>query len=244
MVGKRTVNRGSLKSIAPKKSDKINFIGYADDFVITGASKELLENKIKPQIINFLQERGLTLSEEKTLVTHINDGFDFLGFNLRKYKGKLLTKPCKNNVLLFVRHVRKIIKKHPTIAAGDLIRMLNPKLRGWANYYRHSVAKQTFSYVDCQLFRSLSRWANRRHPNKGKRWIASKYFLANSEGWQFQGTQKIFGINQPIYIEILGYLPIRRHVKIQGQATRYDPEFEDYFFRRKLKLTGRLETCK
>ena len=90
-----------VKSVARKTGDRVNFIGYADDFVITGASKEVLVNNIKPQLISFLEERGLTLSEEKTHVTHINDGFDFLGFNLRKYKGKLLIKPSKSNVLSF-----------------------------------------------------------------------------------------------------------------------------------------------
>ena len=91
-----------VKTIARKTGDRVNFIGYADDFVITGTSKEVLVNNIKPQLISFLEERGLTLSEEKTHVTHINDGFDFLGFNLRKYKGKLLIKPSKSNVLSFL----------------------------------------------------------------------------------------------------------------------------------------------
>jgi RNA-directed DNA polymerase len=89
-----------VKSITRKTGDRINFIGDADDFVITGTSQEVLLNEIKPQLIGFLQERGLTFSEEKTHITHINEGFDFLGFNLRKYKGKLLIKPSKSNALL------------------------------------------------------------------------------------------------------------------------------------------------
>ena len=117
-----------VKSIARKTGDKINFIGYADDFVITGTSKEVLTNEIKPQLIHFLQERGLTLSEEKTHITHINDGFDFLGFNVRKYNGKLLIKPSKSNVLSFLRNMREFIRKHLTIPVNDLIKMMNPKL--------------------------------------------------------------------------------------------------------------------
>ncbi|MCP3965294.1 MAG: group II intron reverse transcriptase/maturase, partial [Lentisphaerae bacterium] len=113
-----------VKQMAPKKADKINCISYADDFIITGASKELLENKIKPLVKQFLQERGLELSEEKTKITHISEGFDFLGFNIRKYKEKLLIKPAKQNVLSFVRNIKAVIKKHPTIAAGELIRIL------------------------------------------------------------------------------------------------------------------------
>jgi RNA-directed DNA polymerase len=98
-----TVLEQLIKSIARKSGDEINFIGYADDFVITGTSKEVLTNEIKPQLINFLQERGLTLSEERT---HITDGFDFLGFNVRKYNDKLLIKPSKNNVLLSLGNMR------------------------------------------------------------------------------------------------------------------------------------------
>ncbi|EJG0966868.1 group II intron reverse transcriptase/maturase, partial [Vibrio parahaemolyticus] len=92
-----------IKSTALKMGARANFIGYADDFVVTCSSKEVLVNDIKPLIAGFLAERGLTLSEEKTKVTHIDDGFDFLGFNHRKYKGKLLIKPSKSNTLLFLR---------------------------------------------------------------------------------------------------------------------------------------------
>ncbi len=228
-----------VKSIAPKKSDKIHFVGYADDFIITGASKEVLINEIKPQLINFLQKRGLTLSEEKTHVTHINDGFDFLGFNLRKYKDKLLIKPSKCNVLSFVKKLRELIRTHPTIAVNDLIKMMNPKLRGWANYYCHSVAKQTFKYVDNQMFLALWRWANRRHPNKGKRWIANKYFLNRSKRWRFHGKQKIADMDCAMYLEEIAYIPIKRHRKIKSDATPYDPEYEAYLNERKLSKGSR-----
>jgi len=117
------------------KTDKINFVRYADDFIITGISKEVLEQKIRPAIVQFLTERGLTLSEEKTLITHIDQGFDFLGFNVRKYNSKLLIKPSKKSVKTFVEGLRTIIKSNPTVKTESLIRLLNPKLRGWANYY-------------------------------------------------------------------------------------------------------------
>jgi len=99
--------------------------------VITGSSKELLENKIKPAVIAFLKERGLSLSEEKTKITHINDGFNFLGFNLRKYKGKLLIKPAKENINIFLSKIRKTIKANATATTLNLIRILNPIMQGW-----------------------------------------------------------------------------------------------------------------
>jgi len=225
-----------VKQAAPKKADKINFISYADDFVITGASKELLESKIKPLVEEFLRERGLRLSQEKTRITHISEGFDFLGFNIRKYKDKLLIKPAKANVLSFVRNIKAIIKKHPTMAAGDLIRILNPKLRGWANYYRHSVAKQTFGYVDCQVFKSLYRWAKRRHPNKSTGWIVRKYFRTGlSPKWKFQGVSA----QEHQFLFDMASVPIKRHLKIKGDANPYDPNYVEYFQRRSRRKLGR-----
>jgi RNA-directed DNA polymerase len=82
----------ALKAVT-KERDRVHLITYADDFVITGATREILEHTVKPLVINFIKERGLELSEEKTLITHIDNGFDFLGFNIRKYNGKLLIKP-------------------------------------------------------------------------------------------------------------------------------------------------------
>jgi len=223
----------TVKQAAPKKADKINFISYADDFVITGASKEVLESKIKPLVKEFLRERGLELSEEKTKITHINQGFDFLGFNIRKYKDRLLIKPEKQNVLSFVRNIKGIIKKHATIAAGDLIKMLNPKIIGWGNFYRHSVASRTFSYVDSQIFKSLYRWTKRRHPNKSKTWIVKKYFqVGGTLNWKFHGQLKIEGRKPHLQIAQMVTIPIRRHLKIQGGANPYDTNYDDYFQRR------------
>lgn len=228
-----------VKSVARKTGDRVNFIGYADDFVITGTSQEVLVNEIKPQLIGFLKERGLTLSEEKTHVTHIDDGFDFLGFNLRKYKGKLLIKPSKSNVLSFLSNLRELIKKYATIPVNDLIKILNPKLRGWANYYRHCVAKRTFDYVSHQLFWLLWRWAVRRHPTKNKDWVRRKYYMNRTGGWQFHGWQKIANMDCHFNLVQIAQIPIKRHVKIMSKATPYDPFYEPYLKERKPKKQGR-----
>ena len=161
---------------AAAHNQKINVIRYADDFVITGASKEVLEARIKPAVVAFLKERGLELSEEKTHITHIKDGFDFLGFNVRKYSGKMLIKPSKAAVKRFLDDIRELIKSIATGRTAELIRRLNIKLSGWANYYRHVVAKRTFAYVDTQVFRALWAWTKRRHPNKSAQWKKNRYF--------------------------------------------------------------------
>ena len=228
-----------VKSIARKTGNRVNFIGYADDFVITGSSQEVLVNEIKPQLIGFLQERGLTLSDEKTHITHINDGFDFLGFNIRKYNGKLLIKPSKSNVLSFLSNLREFIRKHPTIPVNDLIKILNPKLRGWANYYRHCVAKQVFGYVGHQLFWLLWRWAVRRHPSKSKDWVRRKYYLDDKGQWQFHGWQKIANMDCRFNLVQIAQTLIQRHVKIRSAATPYDPEYAAYLGTRKRAKEGR-----
>ena len=136
-----------LKSLGGKYP-AVNCIRYADDFVITGKTKELLEGEIKPLVEQFLRKRGLELSPTKTVVTQVTQGFDFLGQNVRRYpNGKLLIKPSKNNVKRFLAGIRETIKAALGKSAADLINQLNPKIRGWANYHRHVVSKGTFDRV-------------------------------------------------------------------------------------------------
>jgi RNA-directed DNA polymerase len=215
-------------------NQKVYVVRYADDFIITGASKEVLEMKVKPAVVAFLKERGLELSEEKTRITHIDDGFDFLGFNVRKYAGKLLIKPSKKAIKSFLERIRETIKANVATKTEDLIRQLNAKLRGWSNYFRHVVAKKTFGYVDDQVYRALITWINRRHPNKSARWKRQRYF--RSEGrrnWVFFASVRDAS-GQVTCLDLFQAMsvPIVRHIKIQAQATPYDPAFTDYFARR------------
>jgi RNA-directed DNA polymerase len=225
----------AAKQAAPKWPDKVNTIEYADDFIITGASKEILEDKVKPAVKAFLKERGLELSEEKTKITHIDDGFDFLGFNIRKYKDKLLTKPAKSNVLKFVKKIKEIIEKNKTTASGDLIAILNPKIRGWGNYYRHAVSAKTFSYVDYKIYNALFKWAKRRHHNKNLTWIVRKYYnMGKGLEWKFHGWCKLKGGDRKYQQLVhLQEVPIRRHIKVKMDANPYDPCYADYFKKRR-----------
>src|SRR5699024_10026844 len=128
---------------------KVNLVRYADDFIITGESRELLESQVKPLVEAFMTERGLMLSPEKTVITNICDGFDFLGFNIRRYSnGKFLIKPSQKNVKTFLDKVRRIIKHSKASTQQELIGKLNPIIRGWALYHAHNASKQTFSMVD------------------------------------------------------------------------------------------------
>jgi len=222
------------KSAAPK-GQKVHVVKYADDFIITGATKAVLEEQVEPAVAAFLRERGLELSPEKTRITHIEVGFDFLGFNVRKYQGKLLIKPAKGSVKAFLSSIRELIKSRATAKTGELIRQLNPKIRGWANYYRHVVSQRTFDHVDHQVSRALWAWIKRRHPNKSVAWRQKRYFRREgNRNWVFSApVRNPQGDARQLDLFRAASLPITRHVKIRGAAIPYDPAFSDYLARRK-----------
>lgn len=203
----------------------------ATHLIITGNSKEWLEHEVKPAVVEFLAERGLVLSPEKTKITHIKNGFDFLGWNIRKYDDKLLMKPSKANVKAHLDKIREIINGNKTAKQANLIRLLNPVLRGWANYHSHVVAKKTFARVDDGIWSTLWRWAVRRHPNKEARWVKDKYFKSKGlRNWVFAETEKEEDGTQREYILLKeSATPIQRHVKIKADANPHDPKWEPYF---------------
>jgi len=213
----------------------VNLVRYADDFVITGRTKELLEGEIKPLVQQFLHERGLELSPAKTVITHVEKGFDFLGQNVRKYpNGKLLIKPSKKNIKTFLDGIRGNIKAALGMSAADLIGWLNPKIRGWANYHRHVVSKRVFSRVDHSIFIRLWQWARRRHPNKSSRWLKRKYFeQQGGNNWSFFGEScDDDGKPHKVRLLLASSTPIQRHVKIKSAANPYDMAYEPYFEKR------------
>lgn len=211
------------------KSRKYGFARYADDFLVTAETREDLE-AIQPILADWLKLRGLRFNEEKTQIVPIEHGVNFLGFHLRHFGGRCFTFPQKEKVLGFLKGVREWLKTHPTVKAEAVISQLNPMLRGWAHYYKHSASKRVFSYVDDQVWKALWTWALRRHPNKGKRWVAKKYFLSDSTGWTFKAT--VPGRNgQPKVITLhkLRRVPIERHVKVKGPASPDDPGLGQYW---------------
>ena len=211
---------------------KVNLVRYADDFIITGARKELLEDEVRPLVEQFLRERGLELSPEKTCVTHIEDGFDFLGQTVRRFGRKLLIQPSKKNAHVFLEKARGLIRRARGWNQADLIRQLNPVLRGWANYHRHIVAARTFKKVEAALWQSLWRWARRRHHQKSWNWIASRY-------WHRLNGKKVFAVDtgertpegKTVWLKLVNVTEtkVRRHVKIKAAANPFDPQWRNYF---------------
>ena len=213
---------------------RVRLVRYADDFIITGSSKELLEVEVKPCVEAFLARRGLQLSQEKTRITHISEGFDFLGQNVRKYDGKLLIKPSAKNIKAFLGSVRETIRVNRSAKQETLIDLLNPMIRGWANYHRHVVAKKTYAAVDHHIWRALWRWARRRHPNKLPDWIRKKYFRTQGpRHWVFATHARGY-TGEPRTLSLISASDTRivRHVRVKSDANPFDPAWDSYFARR------------
>jgi len=223
----------------------VNLVRYADDFIITGRNKEILEYQVMPLVKEFLSVRGLTLSEEKTKITHIDKGFDFLGFNVRKYDGKLLIKPSKEKVKKFLEKIRETIESNKTCKQDTLIRFLNPKITGWANYYKHCVSSETFSTADHQIFCKILQWSKRRHPMKSTNWVTQKYFhKSENRKWCFMVDYCFKGSKRTLSLKRLSDTKITRYVKTQCDANPYDPEWKEYYDKREtykmlISLKGR-----
>lgn len=192
---------------------RVYFVRYADDFLVITPTREIAE-EARDTLREFLSIRGLELSTEKTLITHINDGFDFLGYNFRKYKGTLLIKPSKKSIQSIVNKIRMILAKAKAWTQDALIKALNPTIRGWVNYHRHNVAKETFKKLDAYLWEVTWQWAKRRHPNKGHKWIARKYWHSKgSRNWVFQTVENT--------ILQFSEASVRRHAFPKLQANPY-----------------------
>ncbi|RQS57811.1 group II intron reverse transcriptase/maturase [Burkholderia sp. Bp8986] len=216
--------------IVRAKRLKVRVVRYADDFVITGTSQEVLESDVKPWVEAFLAQRGLQLSEEKTRIVHINDGFDFLGWNFRKYAGTLLIKPSKKNVQTFYRKVEETISGNKAAKQESMILLLNPMLRGWAQYHSPVVAKQAYTRMEHLVIKRLWRWSKRRHPNKGKDWVKRKYFhTVGNRNWVFAApTVREDGSKGLLEMYQLSGTEIRRHKKVRGDFNPFDPMMEQY----------------
>ena len=210
---------------------KIHFVRYADDFIVTGATEEVLMNVVKPIIVNFLSERGLTLSETKTKITNVYNGFDFLGQNIRKFSnGKLLVKPSKDNFKSVLSKIKQLIRKHWGAPTVILIRRLNSVITGWTNFHKHIVASRYFCDLDRFIWFYLWKWAKRRHAKKGHYWIADNYFkTVGKRKWNFFGT---FDNGKEILLKHASDTHIKRHVLINGKANPYSALWDMYYRRR------------
>lgn len=223
----------AIKDSGPRRR-KVNFIRYADDFIVTADSRELLENNIIPAINEFLKPRGLRLSAEKTRIVRIEQGFDFLGQHLQKYHNKLIITPSKDNTRSFLSRLRETIRSSHGWKTEDMIKKLNPMIRGWAYYHRYVQSHGTFSFAEGTIFQSLWRWIKRRHPQKSCGWIIKHYFNNLKRKWVLScwikdrsGKKRLLELIKPSFIKLV------RYIKIKGESNPFDPQYTDYFSMRR-----------
>ena len=192
----------------------INFVRYADDFVVTCPDKDTA-GRIKHMLTDFLAERGLILSEEKTLITHISEGFDFLSWTFRKFKGVLIVKPSKKSFERVKNAIRDVVLTHGKAQSQSvIIKKLNPVLRGWANYHRNVNSKRTFSALGNYVFNTLWRWASRKHSNKHLMKVLRKY-------WKPVGTRKWTFTDGKLVLFRIESTKIVRHWKCRSDRNPY-----------------------
>ncbi len=227
-----------------RAGSKVHLVRYADDFIVTGTSRVLLQTEVRPLVEHFLRQRGLELSHEKTRITHIDDGFDFLGQTVRRFpNGKVLIKPSKRSVQTFLSKIQATLDESGGQTVGELIRRLNQQIKGWTMYHRFAVSKRIFQAVDDRIFRKLMRWCRRCHPKKNWKWIKKRYFRREgNRSWVFTGTiRDSTGSMRPIRLMQAAGVKVLRWRKIRSAANPYDPEWELYLEARSCwKLTHTL----
>jgi len=219
----------ALHGMQQKLGSAYRCVVYADDLIVCASTREKTE-AAKATIEEWLQPRGLTLHPEKTRIIHIDDGFNFLSFNIRRYKSKCLIKPQKEKVLAFLARLRLWLNTHKQATTQQVIWYFNKILPGWSNHYSHVVSSRTFSYVSEQIWRMLWRWCLRRHPEKSRSWVAKKYFgSCGNANWVFQANDG----KKTIYLFDVCSVKIDRHVKVRGTASPDDPTLREYWQARK-----------
>jgi RNA-directed DNA polymerase len=229
-AGVRYITTGTNAGTAVAGSPVV--IRYADDLLAFCHSVEQAE-QVKARLAQWLAPRGLAFNEDKTRVVHLDEGVDFLGFNLRRYRGKLLIKPSKAAVKRIRQRLSTEMRALRGANAEAVLQRLNPIIRGWSAYYRHVVSSRAFNDVDTHMWRLAYKWAKYRHPHKSKRWITARYFgafnLARRDQW-------VFGDRETgAYLLKFVWTKIVRHTLVKGRASPDDPALTDYWAERRRK---------
>jgi RNA-directed DNA polymerase len=230
MENRMTQLANSLKGNKSANRTSLTFIRYADDFVCLHPDREVID-RAKAILEEWLKEAGLEINEQKTRVTHVSSGFNFLGFNIRQYQVgkhnsgknshghplgfKTLIKPSKERVKKHYEKIAEVIFRHTSAPQRALVLRLNPIIRGWANYYSTAVSKETFSKLDHMVWQRIKRWGKRRHPNKSAQWVNDKYFkTVNDRSWVFSDGISALVTHSATHIV--------RHTKVRGNKSPYD----------------------
>jgi RNA-directed DNA polymerase len=206
-------------------------IRYCDDFVVCCHTRQQAE-QVRARLAEWLAPRGLAFNDDKTRIVSLKSGYDFLGFNVRRYRnGKLLIKPSKAAIRRVKRKLAAQMRRLRGQNASAVLAAINPILRGWASFYRAVVSKKTFNTLDDYLWKLTYKWACRSHPGKPRHWITARYFGAFNTTRQ---TRWVFGdAASGAYLPKLAWTPIVRHQKVIGGSSPDDPALTDYWAKRR-----------
>ncbi|MFU8855150.1 group II intron reverse transcriptase/maturase [Micromonospora sp. SL1-18] len=229
-AGVRYDSRGYVKAGCP------TVITYADDFVVLCHSREQAET-VQARIGHWLTERGLSLNKEKTRIGRIDDGFDFLSFNIRRYRvgsgTKALTRPSRDALKKIRRRIAEELRTLRGASPAEVIIKMNPIIRGQANYFRPGASKKAYQSLDKHLWQHLYKWARRRHPRKSRKWVAARYF------GPFNPTRRnrwVFGDRDTgAYLHQYAQTKIVRHAPVTGRNSPDDPALAQYWADRRRK---------
>jgi RNA-directed DNA polymerase len=205
-------------------------VRYADDLVVLCHSRQQAE-QAKARLAAWLAPRGLAFNEDKTRIVTLEEGFDFLGFTVRRYRGKLLIKPAKAAVRRIRERLRTEMRSLRGANAQAVIARLNPIVRGWSAYYRTVVSSQTFTALDHYLWKLTYKWAKHSHPNKPTRWIIRRYFGTFNKS---RHDQWVFGDRDSgAYLHRFAWTKIVRHQMVRGTSSPDDPALAEYWAARR-----------
>jgi RNA-directed DNA polymerase len=207
-------------------------VRYADDMVALCHSRQQAE-KVKAKLSEWLTPRGLSFNEDKTRIVHLDNGFDFLGFTVRRYHGKLIIKPSKAAIKRVKQRLAAETRALRGANAAMVLVTINPITRGWANYYRGVASSRVFAGLDRYLWQLTYKWACHRHPEKPKSWVISHYFgryhRARQDRWVFGDR------DSGAYLPKFAWTKIVRHRLVRGEASPDDPAQADYWAERRRK---------
>jgi RNA-directed DNA polymerase len=213
-------------------------VRYADDFVVMCHTRDQAE-QARRRLSEWLEPRGLAFNEGKTRIVALSEGFDFLGFNVRRYGGKLLIKPSAMAVQRIRKRLTAELRALRGSNAAAVISTLNPIIRGWAAYYRSVVSKEVFATIDHYLWRDTYRWALRTHRNKPKRWVTARYFgqfnPARQDRWVFGDR------DSGAYLRRFVWTKIVRHQLVGGTSSIDDPALISYWADRRRSRLATLD---
>ena len=206
-------------------------VRYADDLIALCHSRDQA-HEVKAALAEWLTPRGLAFNDDKTRIVSVDDGFDFLGFNVRRYpNGKLLITPSADAVRRLRARLRVEMRAARGANVGAVLRAVNPIVRGWSAYYRTVVSSATFHRLDDHLWKLAYKWATHSHQNKPKRWIMSRYFgrfnPARNDHWVFGDR------DSGAYLRKFSWTRIVRHQLVKGTSSPDDPALADYWAQRR-----------